>query len=424
MLSFAENVPELGGYDYEFLSNVPEDWECLVCHLTMKDPVQIVGCGHRVCNICMESLLRRPTPTCPADRHPLSRNKIFPDAACQRQILDLIVKCSYFGCSWKGELRVIEKHQSSCSLKVVPCPNSGCKERLTKQELTIHVAFECSLRETRCEYCATSFVYNQKQTHLATCVQFPVQCAKCGLRDIPRQKLEAHVRDKCHKTEVECEFKNLGCDAVFPRSDAKLHSESEVERHLALALRGLEATQHQVRALASLVRDQSQRLRRLEQMSEKYAPYVWKISHFQAVYDKAVSDEQKILESEAFYLSKSGYKMRIKILPNGGCADLGLNKTMKGNYLSVFIKIIPGEYDSLLSWPFEKKIRISLIDQEVCKVERVNVTKIVDFKFNKVPLPLAEPENGFGFGDFVTQSVLRTRSYLRNDNMFIMVSQA
>ena len=52
------NVPKLGGYDYEFTSEVPEDWECLVCHLTLKDPVQIVGCGHRLCNICMKSLLR------------------------------------------------------------------------------------------------------------------------------------------------------------------------------------------------------------------------------------------------------------------------------------------------------------------------------------------------------------------------------
>ena len=52
------SVPELGGYDYEFTSRVPEDLECLVCHLTMKDPVQIVGCGHRLCSICMESLLR------------------------------------------------------------------------------------------------------------------------------------------------------------------------------------------------------------------------------------------------------------------------------------------------------------------------------------------------------------------------------
>ena len=58
MTTAGNNVPELGGYDYEFISKVPEDWECLVCHLTLKDPVQIVGCGHRLCNICLESLFR------------------------------------------------------------------------------------------------------------------------------------------------------------------------------------------------------------------------------------------------------------------------------------------------------------------------------------------------------------------------------
>ena len=59
-ISMAEggNEPELGGYDYEFTSNVPDYWECLVCHLTLKDPVQIEKCGHRLCNICMESLFR------------------------------------------------------------------------------------------------------------------------------------------------------------------------------------------------------------------------------------------------------------------------------------------------------------------------------------------------------------------------------
>lgn len=52
------NILKLGGYDNEFTSNVPEYWKCLICHLTLKDPVQIVGCGHRLCSICMESLLR------------------------------------------------------------------------------------------------------------------------------------------------------------------------------------------------------------------------------------------------------------------------------------------------------------------------------------------------------------------------------
>jgi len=57
-MATAGNVPELGGYDYEFTSKVPEYWECIICHLTLKDPVQIEDCEHRLCNICMESLFR------------------------------------------------------------------------------------------------------------------------------------------------------------------------------------------------------------------------------------------------------------------------------------------------------------------------------------------------------------------------------
>ena len=57
-MAAGKNIPELGGYDFEFTSVVPNDLECPVCQLTMKDPINIGGCGHRLCNICLESLLR------------------------------------------------------------------------------------------------------------------------------------------------------------------------------------------------------------------------------------------------------------------------------------------------------------------------------------------------------------------------------
>ena len=57
-MATGRDVLKLGGYDFEFKSKVPEDWECPVCRLILEDPVQIVGCGHRLCKICMESLMR------------------------------------------------------------------------------------------------------------------------------------------------------------------------------------------------------------------------------------------------------------------------------------------------------------------------------------------------------------------------------
>ena len=51
----------------------------------------------------------------------------------------------------------------------------------------------------------------------------------------------------------------------FPRS----HSETHIESHLNLALRGLEATQHQVHELVTVVKDQSQHIERQSQHIER-----------------------------------------------------------------------------------------------------------------------------------------------------------
>nr|XP_058972579.1 TNF receptor-associated factor 4-like [Pocillopora verrucosa] len=123
-MAAARKTPELGGYDYEFTVQVRDNCECLVCQLPMKDPVQIVGCGHRLCFICMESLLRSPSPLCPADRKPLSRDRIFPDSAFHREILNLTVKCLHSRCSWTGELLAAEKHFDVCQKFPVQCTNS------------------------------------------------------------------------------------------------------------------------------------------------------------------------------------------------------------------------------------------------------------------------------------------------------------
>ena len=55
-MAAGQNLPELGGYDLKFTSEVPDDFRCPVCQLPMRDPKQIEGCGHRFCTICLEGL--------------------------------------------------------------------------------------------------------------------------------------------------------------------------------------------------------------------------------------------------------------------------------------------------------------------------------------------------------------------------------
>ena len=47
IMACAEN-----GYDYDFVDDIPEELVCVICHLPLKDPVQIADCGHRLCKVC------------------------------------------------------------------------------------------------------------------------------------------------------------------------------------------------------------------------------------------------------------------------------------------------------------------------------------------------------------------------------------
>lgn len=244
---------------------------------------------------------------------------------------------------------------------------------------------------------------------------------------------------------------------------------------MELALRGLETTHNQVRALASLVKEHSQKIEklekeickvneqsqqiekleedvskvkehsqeierlkrdisqvkehtqqveRLEKITENYAPFVWKIPNFQTVYEKAVRGEQEVVLSEPFYLFKNGYRLRMKLMPNGGnTLDPVAHKKCNGRFLSLYIKVIPGEYDSILPWPFKEKVRVTLIDQYVRKDMRGNISRVIDFSHFACLPPPVEKDVGYGFPDFVSQDVLQSRSYVKANTIFVMASR-
>ena len=225
----------------------------------------------------------------------------------------------------------------------------------------------------------------------------------------------------------------------FPRSNAKSHSQTQVECHLNLALRGLEASQLQVNEVVSLVKDQSQQIERLiskdkeqsqqieqmkaklqeqsrqierhEQIIEICSPsFEWKIPNFQ--WKRASTAGEKSRFSEMFYLFKSGYryslKMEVRLYVHRG--------------LSLYIKVVPGEFDGLLSWPCKEKVCVTLIDQDPCQNNRVNISGVVDFEKGGKPCSKPDTENthDYRFVLFLDRGTLHTRSYIKNDTIFIM----
>lgn len=70
--------------------------------------------------------------------------------------------------------------------------------------------------------------------------------------------------------------------------------------------------------------------------------------------------------SEPFHTGPYGYKMRLELHPNG--RNDGLN-----THLSIFVRLMKSEYDGILPWPFDKKVTITLIDQQPCPKLRRNI---------------------------------------------------
>lgn len=247
----------------------------------------------------------------------------------------------------------------------------------------------------------------------------------------------------------------------FPRSEAKSHLQSHIEGHLNLALRGLGATQHQfqefvilvkdqskhmseqieglmstvkdqsqhIKLLMSKVKEQSQQIERHELIMKMYSfPFEWKICNFQDICDRAKAIEQSI-SSEPFYLFKCGYRYLLKI------KVVFSNRDNSSTFVSLFrtiglllsIKVVPGEFDKLLSWPCTEKVRVMVIDQDPCQEYRENISRVVDFE--KGEKPCSRPYNykdddqEYRFILYLKEDTLQTRSYIKNDSIIVMVNK-
>lgn len=60
----------------------------------------------------------------------------------------------------------------------------------------------------------------------------------------------------------------------------------------------------------------------------------------------------------AFYTSKYGYKMCLRIYLNG-------DGTGRGSHLSLFFVVMRGLSDALLKWPFNQKVKVTQAVEDI-----------------------------------------------------------
>lgn len=209
---------------------------------------------------------------------------------------------------------------------------------------------------------------------------------------------------------------------TFQMSDGDLtsHASSACSHHVSLLLRSLAAQRAEIDSLRSQLRGRCR---------VTSGCLVWRVSDVARRFAEAQARRQRAetqleLLSEAFYTgAPTGYKLQGSLFLDG-------NATGAGQYLSVYVKILCGDFDPLLPWPFTMSVTFSLLDQDSGQqhIESTFSPSSAWWQHLKrngteaVPTEDAEPL-GFGFPKFVSHAILLEASgrYVRSDRFFLQI---
>ncbi|CAB1332723.1 unnamed protein product, partial [Coregonus sp. 'balchen'] len=344
------------------------------------------------------------------------------------------------------------QHEGKCEYERLPC--EACQALILRSEKEKHNERECEARTLNCKYCKVSFNFKEIKAHDEICQKFPMQCKDCGKKKIPREKFLDHSRS-CAKSKTACPFSEVGCKAVIDNGKHSDHEQTSVMEHMRLILAlmsmvtalenivcvlnreversslTLEAFSRQHRLDQDKIENLSNKVRQLErtltmrdlQLAETDQTlrelqfctfdgvFVWKIADFSRRRQDAVAGRTPAMFSPAFYSSKYGYKMCLRLYLNG-------DGTGRGTHLSLFFVVMRGKCDALLKWPFSQKVTLMLLDQN--NREHIIDAFRPDVSSTSFQRPISEMNIASGCPLFCPLAKLAGKSsYLRDDTIFI-----
>ena len=138
--------------------------------------------------------------------------------------------------------------------------------------------------------------------------------------------------------------------------------------------------------------------------------FLWRIPEVARRKRDAFDGRITSIYSPPFYSGRNGYKMCIRAYLNGD--GIGFN-----THLSVFFVLMRGEYDPLLKWPFESKVSLILVDQNLH--QHIVQTFKPSSESSSFQKPRSDMNVASGCPQFVKLSVLEEGNYVKDDVMFL-----
>ena len=399
---------------------LPDELTCPICGVALRDPQQTV-CGHRFCGACLEPLKKdKDSFSCPICRAELTSVRVFPDNAIKRHVMSLKVKCDEHesGCEWQGELRQLDDHPDHCQFVLLSC-SLGCGKNAMRRDMDNHVKM-CPRREVPCQHCDGKFEHQHMEEHYDNdCPQFPMMCPQdCG-EELVRCQKDDHVAvdGTCPNTDMKCAFEDAGCPFIGKRKDMGQHTKENIENHLTMSHLKVKELNVEVEEqgmamndvtidLYKTVREMQEALKKAKEKANFH--YLWKVTGWSLHMQKAKETQKYRIISEKVYVSVPGHRVVMMLCPNA---------SRSSNNVGIFLYVVEGEYDDFIEWPFRLDYAFSVIDQQK---NRQDKTK--NFKFRGIEGFDSPGGTGYGYPKFISHEELQTRSFVKNDCLFVKLT--
>uniref|UniRef100_A0A3Q0SHX3 TNF receptor-associated factor n=1 Tax=Amphilophus citrinellus TaxID=61819 RepID=A0A3Q0SHX3_AMPCI len=143
---------------------------------------------------------------------------------------------------------------------------------------------------------------------------------------------------------------------------------------------------------------------------------IWKIEDFKKRREAEAKGHLQCLTSVPFYTGRCGYKMAIKVYMNGDGEG-------RGTHLSLYVVLMPGDFDALLPWPFKQTVSLSVLDQSGASYHRsLSFRPDPTAKCFEQPIPESLSNVAVGFPCFIPHNMLETPQnavYVKDDTLFV-----
>ncbi|AWP07034.1 putative TNF receptor-associated factor 2-like [Scophthalmus maximus] len=374
----------------------------------------------------------------------------------ERECPERTLNCKY--CKEPFLLKNIKAHDEICPKYPMIC--EGCaKKKIPREKYVDHIKF-CSKFKSPCRFhvvgCDTSVEKEKIHDHERQCsyehlnllLHF-IMGIKVSLESLQPQSLDvtSHKLQELHQSlrdsvgatlELQLQGEKTKVVELSRRCQELELKVSTFEnivcvlnREMEYSCTTMEAYNHQHRLDQDKIEILNNKVRQLERtvslrdlsivemegkMREMSAAtydgiFVWKIWDFTKKRQDAVAGRAPAMFSPAFYTSKYGYKMCLRIYLNG-------DGTGRGTHLSLFFVVMRGHSDALLKWPFNQKVTLMLLDQN--NREHIIDAFRPDISSSSFQRPVSDMNIASGCPLFCSLSKLDSKnSYIRDDTIFI-----